>query len=248
MEAETPISDPPKRRWFRFSLRTMLVAVTFFCIWLGITASRANRQRAAVETIKRHHGYVRYDYEADDDSNSIRSPTTTPGPEWLRSLIGLDYFDSAVQVDIDGRNGAIDDAITVFANLPHLKNLRLRGPGITDSVMAKIGKLTELRVLQIWQSSVTDAGCENLGTLTQLKLLELYSDRLIGDAGLTHIQSLSRLEILWLNESGGITDGALQYLKNLTNLKSLNPDKTRITIGGLEQLKRDLPDLQYYPP
>lgn len=250
-DANPQPTAPPKsrRRWFRFGLRTMMIAVTLFCVWLGITANRANRQRRAVETIKSHGGYVRYDYEADDNGGlPVHGPTPPPGPEWLRSLIGVDYFASVVQVEIDSGNGAVDDSITVLANFPRLRSLCLKGAGVTDSVMAKIGKLTELHVLQLWQSSVTDAGCENLEKLTQLELLELSKDHFITDASLAHIQSLSRLEFLWLSGSSGITDAALQHLKNLTNLKSLNPNKTQITVGGVEQLKRVLPRLQYYPP
>src|SRR5438046_2000057 len=29
---------PPRRRWFRFSLRTLFVAVTIFGVWLGVQA------------------------------------------------------------------------------------------------------------------------------------------------------------------------------------------------------------------
>jgi hypothetical protein len=40
MEAEPSKADPPKRkrRWFQFSLRTLLIGVTLFCIfgaWFG---------------------------------------------------------------------------------------------------------------------------------------------------------------------------------------------------------------------
>jgi hypothetical protein len=40
MEAESPKADPPKRkrRWFQFSLRTLMIGVTiatFACAWLA---------------------------------------------------------------------------------------------------------------------------------------------------------------------------------------------------------------------
>ena len=31
----------PKRRFFRYSLRTLMIVVKVFCIWLGIIANRA---------------------------------------------------------------------------------------------------------------------------------------------------------------------------------------------------------------
>jgi hypothetical protein len=38
-----------RRRWLRFRLRTMIVAVGLLGIWLGIITNRANRQRRAIE-------------------------------------------------------------------------------------------------------------------------------------------------------------------------------------------------------
>jgi hypothetical protein len=37
MEAELPKADPPKRkrRWYQFSLRTLMIGVTLFCAVLG---------------------------------------------------------------------------------------------------------------------------------------------------------------------------------------------------------------------
>ena len=38
MEAEPTKAEPPKRkrRWFQFSLRTLMIAVTLFTVWLGL--------------------------------------------------------------------------------------------------------------------------------------------------------------------------------------------------------------------
>ena len=37
------------RRWSRYSLRSLLVAITAAAIWLGVTTDRAIEQRRAVE-------------------------------------------------------------------------------------------------------------------------------------------------------------------------------------------------------
>jgi len=36
----------PKRRWFRFSLRTLFVVVTVFCLWLGYHVNWMQQRRA----------------------------------------------------------------------------------------------------------------------------------------------------------------------------------------------------------
>ena len=38
------MSLAPKRRWFRFSLRTMFLAVTVFCVWLGWNVEQVRKR------------------------------------------------------------------------------------------------------------------------------------------------------------------------------------------------------------
>jgi hypothetical protein len=56
---------PAKRRprWFRFSLRMMLVMVAVLCVWLAFTFNAARRQKEAVAAILRAGGTVSYDYQ-----------------------------------------------------------------------------------------------------------------------------------------------------------------------------------------
>ena len=64
----------PRRRWFQFSLRTLMVLVTVLCVWLGLVSERARKQREAVAAIEALGGWVWYDYQ-----NSGQEP---PGPKW----------------------------------------------------------------------------------------------------------------------------------------------------------------------
>ena len=41
----------PRRRFFRYSLRTLMIVVTVFCVWVGVIAKAAREQRLAVEAI-----------------------------------------------------------------------------------------------------------------------------------------------------------------------------------------------------
>ena len=38
-------TSKPRRHWFRFSLRTMMVAIALICVWLGVISYRANKQK-----------------------------------------------------------------------------------------------------------------------------------------------------------------------------------------------------------
>jgi hypothetical protein len=43
--------DVPKpRRWFRFSLRTMFVLVTVFCVWLGCSLNWIRQRREEIKS------------------------------------------------------------------------------------------------------------------------------------------------------------------------------------------------------
>src|SRR4051812_12404225 len=39
----------PNRRWLRFSVRTLLIAVTIFCMWLGWQVSIVRERRAVMD-------------------------------------------------------------------------------------------------------------------------------------------------------------------------------------------------------
>ena len=48
----------PKRRWFSFSLRTLFVVVTVFCLWLGWNVQIVHERNAMRDKIRRNGGWV----------------------------------------------------------------------------------------------------------------------------------------------------------------------------------------------
>jgi hypothetical protein len=51
---------PTKRRWFRFSLRTMFVLVTVFCVWLGYELNQIHSRKSLIAKIRAAGGKVSY--------------------------------------------------------------------------------------------------------------------------------------------------------------------------------------------
>lgn len=76
---ETALPSPPRRRWFRFRLRTLLVLITAFCIWLGW-------QMSIVRERVDRFGNENYSFFA-------RGPNPLP---WYRRSMGDAYIESIV--------------------------------------------------------------------------------------------------------------------------------------------------------
>jgi hypothetical protein len=85
MEAEPPQADPPKRkrRWFQFSLRTLLIVVTLLAAPLGYVGWQAKivrERRALLDSIKAAGG--------SDLTDVLHNSAIPPPPPWLRRILG----------------------------------------------------------------------------------------------------------------------------------------------------------------
>ena len=85
MQSEPPNAEPPKRkrRWFQYSLRTLLLLTMALGIGSRWITVRAQRQKAAVDAILNDGGAVVYDYQIDA-AGGVIPDAKPPGPDWLR--------------------------------------------------------------------------------------------------------------------------------------------------------------------
>jgi hypothetical protein len=163
MEAEPPKADLPKRkrRWYQFSLRTLLILVTIVCIvggWLGSKIDQKRRERAAAEAIVKTQGQVSWDYQrVAGDPHSWQPAGAIPfGPSWLRAILGDNFFS---EVDcIYCVNGDLEN----LREFPRLRSLRLMSWGVTDDGLDAVKTLTELRDLALIDTKVSDAAVNEL--------------------------------------------------------------------------------------
>jgi hypothetical protein len=121
------------RRWLQFSLRGFLVMLTLGSVWFGWKAERAREQRQAVTAIEAFGGLVYYDWQEPelDENENVRicfvcSDKGPPGPNWLRRLIGDDFFQEVRAVCFEPRfapRSMIKEPNTLAA-IPHLAHMR----------------------------------------------------------------------------------------------------------------------------
>ena len=112
---------PPRRRWFQYRVRTLLLVTAIVALWLGIYVNRVQRQRAAVQMIHAAGGQVTYEGEA----NGLLA--TPPGPKqsgWMTRILGKDFFCDVIAVTFEGVP-AKDRDLACLKDLPHLEQLFL---------------------------------------------------------------------------------------------------------------------------
>ncbi len=51
-------TNKPRRRWFRFSLRTLFVLMTLLCVWLGWNVYQVRQREAVLQYLQQHQIYM----------------------------------------------------------------------------------------------------------------------------------------------------------------------------------------------
>jgi hypothetical protein len=223
-----PSSPPPGKRRWQYSLRAlfaMVFVVALLCSWLGVRMQAARRQREALAALADYGTIVKYDYQEQGEDEP-------PGPEWLRRLLGEDFFASVRSVEFGhpdlikglGFSGELpvlrDDTLKNLESLPKLRSLSLSyQPGITDAGLVHLRGLQELEELDLSSTAVGDGGLEHLGQLAQLRNLHISATR-VTDAGLAKIQGLTHLRVLSVSGKK-ITDRGLSCICSLSSLEEL---------------------------
>ncbi len=227
-----------KLHWFQFSLRTLLVVTVVLglaCGWLANNAERKRRERDAVAAIQKVGGSAFYDYQHNVEYQDVPPSATPPGPEWLRRLLGDNFFckvDSAYLV----RSSVSDADIENLATLADLKVLMLEGANVGDTQLERLKGLTQLKGLNLQGTKVGDAAMKYIGGMNHLKSLDLLGTN-VTDAGLAQLDGLTKLEYLELSCTK-VTNAGLVHLAGMTQLHNLGLTATTVSDAGLINVQR----------
>lgn len=198
-------TELPKRRWFQFRLRTLLIAILVLSLPLSWFAVRM--QREAVEEIEKMGGRVLYDWGSEAVETGIDA--LPPKPSRGRALLGSDYFDKVEVVDLNGTS-VTDAELTHLASVPHLTHLFLQGTDVTDVGVQHVEGLTNLISLDLRNAQVTDAGLKRINGLTNLRHLDLGRTH-VTDHGLRHLERLNKLEYLDLMHTQVTAEAVMKF-------------------------------------
>lgn len=210
---------PGKRRWFQFSLRTFLILLTVFGVWLGLHVRSAKRQKEAVAAIEAYGGWVTYDFQRIENDTLAYDPQAESWiPRWLLSRLGEDFFH--------------DVEMVYLVHPDDIGNVPVDGIPSLDAIPA-------LRVLLVYNSVVNDGSMKQIGGLKHLKMLYIgFNDNEISDKGMVYLEGLTQLEELDLRGTR-VTVKGLEQLTGLTSLKRLVLPKD---VGDVTMFKRALPN------
>ena len=121
-----------------------------------------------------------------------------PAPEEQVAVRAALTAASIVWYDNDGRvkridcRAASDAAVRQIATLPHLGNLTIEGPKITDAGLAPLVKATKLRTQGFVNTQISNSGLKVVGQMTQVESLwfGLANPQITG-AGMKHLAGRS---------------------------------------------------------
>jgi hypothetical protein len=120
-----PVSPPFQRRWYQYSLRSLMIFVMVCGVLLGWGGSfyrRVHNQRRAVARASALGGFVRYDYQYRNgwpDANA-----TPPGPGWVRAMLGDDAFANVETIQFGNKESLRDTDLETLEGLRDLRVLR----------------------------------------------------------------------------------------------------------------------------
>jgi hypothetical protein len=250
-----------RRRWVRFSLRTLLVVVTVFGVWLGIKVDQARRQKRAVETLRALGAEIWYEHQRKarrqkEAVAALKALGTrfcyahqrddaypygiNPGhelvvPKWLDELAGYDFFRTVISVQVS--SPVSDEDLSHLAGLPYIERLYVTGFGnnVSDWELDQLRRPDRVIAPGARGNNVSDAGLAHLRRPDRLITFGAR-DTLIGDGFVKRLHGATRLESLELPESR-ITDEGLLAIRKLTKLKRLSLWRTKITDAGIAALR-----------
>jgi hypothetical protein len=157
-----------------YSLRTLLLMFLLAGAPFALIRHQYERrtaQAAAAADLKQHGFLIGYgDPGPSPTTNLPWQGTPTRGPDWLHSVLGLDFFASPASMIIQNRERYSaahyrrfsDTDLALLKYFPNLRILSLEHCSVGDDSIRAIARLKSLEVLRIRHTRFTAEGVEHL--------------------------------------------------------------------------------------
>jgi Leucine-rich repeat (LRR) protein len=196
------LAPKPKRRWFQFSLRTLLLTMFLAACLVGWVAWRLR-------------------------APNLKKLEAVGGRVWgkgdgPREVCFVSYICTPYGSFLDERNEAVADAdLWHLKAVPNLRSLELSHTNISDDGLVHLRRLRTLAVLELEDARVTDAGLAHLKQLPQLESLNIMGTS-VSNAGIVHLKQLTSLDSIDIADSR-ITERGKAALKGALPRASVGP-------------------------
>lgn len=239
MTEPTPSPPTQRRRWFQFSLRSLLLIMLMAMLTFSGVAWQLNR---------RSQSKLAWQRIADAENLGLSFSGVHQRNCWgpkksLREQLLEEWLWVTFPVPTDASLGFSEDpqaAVQLLSNYPDLKELEVLvfySDNFTDEVIYSIPQLPSLTQLTIKDCPLTGVSLGHLATACpKLEKLILVNVPLTIE-GLQEIGAIHSLKSLTLDESGVTVDG-LGYLNDLTQLQEISFHRAFINDLGLEHLSK----------
>ena len=224
-QTDEPSSDArntrPRRRWYQFSIWSMLVLLTLVCVaaayWRRMVTAYEG-QATAAEEITKLRGWV----------------TSEPAvPEWMRWLPLADRCKKVVAVNLQERDFD-EGSLQPLARLPDVRRLYLARSSISNKDLEYVGKLRNLRRLSLWRTDISNEGLKQLEGLAELRLLDIHGNRFLDEESLKCLRHWPKLSLLI--HDFPVTERGLQLLAAHPNTPVTQLWASRVSDRGLDDL------------
>jgi hypothetical protein len=228
-------TGPTMRRWFRFSLRALMLAVAI-CSLPAYYVTSAIRQHRLIEALRQFDATVAFDNVTDSRGAFTLGESQPLG--WLARLFGEEYVGNVTSVDLFD---ATDEQIALVAQLGTVRRLHLASTqpiasqGLAKLPRLKIAELNlmfqegfDLACLATWMDLEkleisfwgleSVQGFESLSVLPRLRELVVYN---FTDPNIQGIDKLKSLQTVRLEVCPNLSTDALQSISALPNLQHL---------------------------
>ena len=157
------MSLKPRRRWYQFSLRAMLVVTAILCVgpgaYVAYEQNKAQKYKAIVGRIEKLGGMT-------------TRPVSTERLPVLKTLLGDDTYEKTTRVWLND-TAVTDSDLILIAQLPNLETLDLGISQVSDTGLSHLRNLKCLEELSLDKSRITDAGLIHLVELKSLRTVHL---------------------------------------------------------------------------